>query len=272
MTKRLEGDGPLLPMVLYEYVRLLDLLEKKKRAAESTALERMFYPMIVITKKYLNLAVTCDTVIMATFLHPAWRMMLFTNRFEAHLTRITNLVSRIFGERDELLKSLQPDPAPPKGTQSEINTSPNDSDSDGDAFNYYPTNGDTIDINTELKRYNNGDFPLDKKGCVLGWWKIHCKDFPVMASLARDYLACAASSASVEQTFSAAAGVCATGRASLAIRTIERCISSHMWLCDSVEVGGLFADCQALIDAGLKNPKFKRYLVKPVKKSRNIRK
>ncbi|KAH9467967.1 hypothetical protein Pst134EA_011589 [Puccinia striiformis f. sp. tritici] len=272
MTKRLEGDGPSLPMVLYEYVRLLDLLEKKKRAAESTALERMFYPMIVITKKYLNLAVTCDTVIMATFLHPAWRMMPFTNRFKAHLTQITNLVSRIFGERDELLKSLQPNPAPPKGTQSEINTSPNDSDSDGDAFNYYPTNGDTIDINTELKRYNNGDFPLDKKGCVLGWWKIHCKDFPVMASLARDYLACAASSASVEQTFSAAAGVCATGRASLAIQTIERCISSHMWLCDSVEVGGLFADCQALIDAGLKNPKFKRYLVKPVKKSRNIRK
>ncbi|POW06459.1 hypothetical protein PSTT_08993 [Puccinia striiformis] len=175
MTKRLEGDGPSLPMVLYEYVRLLDSLEKKKRAAESTALERMFYPMIVITKKYLNLAVTCDTVIMATFLHPAWRMMPFTNRFKAHLTQITNLVSRIFGERDELLKSLQPNPAPPKGTQSEINTSPNDSDSDGDAFNYYPTNGDTIDINTELKRYNNGDFPLDKKGCVLGWWKIHCK-------------------------------------------------------------------------------------------------
>ncbi|KAI7961346.1 hypothetical protein MJO28_001835 [Puccinia striiformis f. sp. tritici] len=218
MTNRLEGDGPLLPMVLYEYFRLLDSLEKKKRAAESTALEQMFYPMIVITNKYLNLAVTCDT--------------------------LTSLKSRIFGERDELLKLLQPNPTPPEGTQSELNASPNDSDSDGDAFNYYPTNGDTIEVNTELEHYNN--------------------DFPVMASLARDYLACAASSASVERTFLAAAGVCATGQASLAIQTIQRCISSHMWLRDSVEVGGLFADCQASIDAGLKNPKFKRYLVKPV--------
>jgi hypothetical protein len=47
--------------------------------------------------------------------------------------------------------------------------------------------------------------------------QVHSKDFPVMGSLARDYLACAASSASVEQTFSAAARVCASGRSGLAI-------------------------------------------------------
>ncbi|KAI7966412.1 hypothetical protein MJO29_002160 [Puccinia striiformis f. sp. tritici] len=272
MTKRLEGDGPKLPMVLYEYARLLASLEKKKIAAVSTALERMFYPMITITRKYLDLAIHCDTVVMATFLHPAWRMMLFTDRYSIHLKRINKLISDLFTDREELLKALQPDPTPPKCTQSEANASGIDSDSDGDAFNYYPTNGDTVDINTELDRYNKGDFPLDKKGCVLGWWKAHSKDFPVLGSLARDYLACAASSASVERTFSAAARVCATGRSSLAIRTIERCISSHMWLRDSVRVGGLFSDCQDLIDAGLKNPKFARYTVKPVKKSRDIRK
>ncbi|KAI7952604.1 hypothetical protein MJO29_008235 [Puccinia striiformis f. sp. tritici] len=267
-----EGDGPKLPMVLYEYARLLASLEKKKIAADSTALERMFYPMITITKKYLDLAaVHCDAVIMATFLHPAWRMMLFTDRYPVHLQRINKLILDVFTDREALLKTQQPDPSPPKCTQSEANASGIDSDSDGDAFNYYPTTGDTLDINTELDQYNSGEFPLDKKGCVLGWWKAHSKDFPVLSSLARDYLACAASSASVERTFPAAARVCATGRSSLAIRTIERCISSHMWLRDSVRVGGLFADCQALIDDGLKNPKFARYTVKPVKKSRDIR-
>ncbi|KAI9629206.1 hypothetical protein KEM48_011052 [Puccinia striiformis f. sp. tritici PST-130] len=44
LTKRFEGDGPKLPMVLFEYVRLLDSLEKKKRAALSTSLEPMFDP------------------------------------------------------------------------------------------------------------------------------------------------------------------------------------------------------------------------------------
>ncbi|POW00723.1 hypothetical protein PSHT_12871 [Puccinia striiformis] len=40
-----------------------------------------------------------------------------------------------------------------------------------------------------------------------------------MASLARDYLACAGSSAAVERTFLAATKVCTTGWASLTIKT-----------------------------------------------------
>jgi hypothetical protein len=89
--------------------------------------------------------------------------------------------------------------------------------------------------------------------------QVHCKDFPVLGLLARDYLACPASSASVERTFSAAAQVCATGRSGLAVRTIDRCISSQMWLCNGVRMGGTFKDCQDVIDAARKNPKFKKY-------------
>ncbi|POW23094.1 hypothetical protein PSHT_00616 [Puccinia striiformis] len=92
-----------------------------------------------------------------------------------------------------------------------------------------------------------------------------------MASLARDYLACAVSSACIERTFSAAARVCAPGRSGFKIPTIERCISSHMWLRTSVQLGGTFTDCQAIIDAANKNPKFKRYQKKKVKKGRAIR-
>ncbi|KNE88814.1 hypothetical protein PSTG_17748 [Puccinia striiformis f. sp. tritici PST-78] len=271
LTKRFEGDGPKLPMVLFEYVRLLDSLEKKKRAALSTSLEPMFDPMIKILKKYLNLALRCDTVVMATFLHPSWRMMLFTNRFPDHLTRIIGLTSKKFNERAALLKSLQPETLQPKNTQSETNATPEDSDSDAGEYNYYPVNNDAPLVNTEMERYNNGDFPMDRKGCVLGWWKAHCKDFPVMGSLARDYLACAPSSATIERTFSAAARVCASGRSGLRIQTIERCISSHMWLRSSVRLGGTFTDCQAIIDAANKNPKFSKYQTKKVKKNRAIR-
>ena len=171
-------------MVLYEYARLLASLEKKKIAADSTALERMFYPMITITKKYLDLAaVHCDAVIMATFLHPAWRMMLFTDRYPVHLQRINKLILDVFTDREALLKTQQPDPSPPKCTQSEANASGIDSDSDGDAFNYYPTTGDTLDINTELDQYNSGEFPLDKKGCVLGWWKVSLSPTSISAQM-----------------------------------------------------------------------------------------
>ena len=77
-----------------------------------------------------------------------------------------------------------------------------------------------------------------------------------MGSLALDYLACAASSATVERTFSSAAEICSTGRSAMAIQTIEKAISSHMWRRNGVKLGGKFTDCQAVIEAAEKNPNF----------------
>jgi hypothetical protein len=80
--------------------------------------------------------------------------------------------------------------------------------------------------------------------------------FPVLSSLARDYLACASSSAAVEQTFSAASDICTTGRSSLAPQTIKQCISRHLWIRSGVKAGGEFEDCLAIFEAAKKNPKF----------------
>ncbi|POW21107.1 hypothetical protein PSHT_02777, partial [Puccinia striiformis] len=172
LTKQMEGDGPKLAMVLYEYSRVLNFLKKKNVAAISTALELMFYPMIVVTNKYIELAINWDTVVLATFLHPTWRMKLIHKQFESHVPRITDMILEIFQARDMYLKSLQPE-TPPVDPQSDANGEAADlpSDSDGDEFNFYPQDSQAIEVNTELERYNNGNFPLDKKGCFLGWWK-----------------------------------------------------------------------------------------------------
>lgn len=169
----MEGDGPKLLYVLYEYSRVLNYLDKKKLASASSSLVAMFDPMIKITTKYINLAINCNTVILATFLHPAWRMMLFQKCFEAHVPRINDLILQIFKDRDAHLKSLWPE-TPPVDPQSDTNGDAAEvqSDSDGDEFNFYPQDSQAIEVNTELERYNNGDFPLNKEGCVLGWWKV----------------------------------------------------------------------------------------------------
>ncbi|KNE92356.1 hypothetical protein PSTG_14255 [Puccinia striiformis f. sp. tritici PST-78] len=168
LTKQMEGDGPKLAMVLYEYSRVLNFLKKKNVAAILTALELMFYPMIVVTNKYIELAINWDTVVLATFLHPTWRMKLIHKQFESHVPRITDMILEIFQARDMYLKSLQPE-TPPVDPQSDANGEAADlpSDSDGDEFNFYPQDSQAIEVNTELERYNNGNFPLDKKGCFL---------------------------------------------------------------------------------------------------------
>ncbi|KNE99835.1 hypothetical protein PSTG_06924 [Puccinia striiformis f. sp. tritici PST-78] len=259
----MEGDGPKLPMVLYEYTKLMTSMTRRKEAAKSTALEPMFDHRIKHTQKYMDLAVNCDAVVMATFLHPAWRVMFFNKHFASHAKRITRLIQSNFDTQEDHLNSLKAESSPPKESQSDLHGSPTDDDSDDEEFNFYPQNSDVVVINTELERYNNGDYPLGIKGCVLGWWKAHSNDFPILGSLARDHLACAASSATVERTFSAAGQICATSRAGLAIRSIERCISSHMWLRNGVKLGGVFADCQEVFDAADANPKFDKYKPKP---------
>ena len=50
-----------------------------------------------------------------------------------------------------------------------------ESKSDADKFNFYPENSQAVQLNTKIERYTNGDFPIDKKGCVLAWWKVSLK-------------------------------------------------------------------------------------------------
>lgn len=57
----------------------------------------------------------------------------------------------------------------------------------------------------------------------------HESKYPVLASLARDYLSIPAASAAVERTFSSAADVCACDRGRLSPRSIEELVGCRMW-------------------------------------------
>jgi hypothetical protein len=80
--------------------------------------------------------------------------------------------------------------------------------------------------------------------------------------IAGDVLACSGTSAAVEQTFSAAADVCSSGRKSLALATIERCVISHMWLWQGFKAGGIFTDCQVVVDEAEKKAKLATQVAK----------
>lgn len=74
----------------------------------------------------------------------------------------------------------------------------------------------------------------------MSFWKVHCNQYPIVANMARDYLACSGSSAAPERIFSAAADVCASSRGSLAAITIERAVSNLIWLREGVSLGTEF--------------------------------
>ncbi|KNF00059.1 hypothetical protein PSTG_06680 [Puccinia striiformis f. sp. tritici PST-78] len=202
LTLCYEEDGPNASMVLYDYYRLIDNLEKRQRNPEFTVLKAMFDPMIVIAKKYLALALNCSPILLATMLHPAWRLSLIQDKFETSSDWAEEVLRSEFKIKSKVLKKMAP-----KATVAKSN-----GDSDEDEFNYYPEKSGASQEDNELKRYLDGQWPLNKKGDPLQWWKLHTTEFPRLALVARDFLGCAGSSSTVERTFSAAADVCEPGR------------------------------------------------------------
>ncbi|POW00646.1 hypothetical protein PSTT_12993 [Puccinia striiformis] len=218
-TLRMEGDGTTSSMVLYEYFRLINFLETKKRSPKCLVLVPMFDPMINIAKKYRNLALQCDATLLATVLHPAWRLSLIKDKFPEYSDVAEGLLDEAFKVKSEAHLKMNP-----TATTSQSN----DVESEDDEFNYYPEKTGPSHDADELRKYKEGAWLLSKKSDPLLWCRAHTAEFPRLALVARDVLACAGSSASVERTFSAAADVCVPGRGSLAVATIEQCFKTHL--------------------------------------------
>jgi hypothetical protein len=77
--------------------------------------------------------------------------------------------------------------------------------------------------------------------------KDHQAKYLILSSLARNNLACSASSCAAERTFSAAVDVCSSNCGKLLPRAIKMCISNRMWLKNDVPVIVDFATANDLV-------------------------
>jgi hypothetical protein len=268
----MEGDGPCFSMILYKYQRLIASLEKRKQLPKFTVLKTMFDPMIAIAKKYCLLSLSCSSIVLATVVHPAWRLSLINNKYPEWSKVAEELLQSAF--RDKLKVHSEKNPV----TTTHVLSG---EDSNANGGRYYPKKRSVSQEEEEMKKYHGGAWPMGRKGNPLEWWKVkysallillekitqrltinclhlqsHSSELPILAMVARDVLSCAGSSSTVKRTFSAAADVCAPGRSSLALATIERCVSSHMWFLQGFKAGGEFTDCQAVVDEAKLKKKF----------------
>ena len=224
--------------------------------------------MIEKTDTYLNKALLCNSILLATMLNPSYWLAIFELYFPSCHHYAKQLIQQQYNERKAELacNSNSRAVSPLVASQQE----PTNHFHPIDDVNLFPLQDQAI-INNELTIYLNGthkNLPSQAIQC-LEWWKVgniylmififwfiahvqnfvqeHCKDFPILALLAKDYLACSATSASVEQCFSAASNICGRDQGSLAPRTIERSVSSHQWLRQGFKANGNFKMAQGII-------------------------
>ncbi|POW22765.1 hypothetical protein PSHT_00960 [Puccinia striiformis] len=235
LTKEMEGDGPTGALVLPKYHMLKQtLIEKENDCGLDDPLYPMFQKMIKKLTVYLDEALGCETLVMATLLHPAFRLAAFEVYFPTKKDLAKKILTKYFHERKTELESKKKKNSTiidkePEPTQEKRKTKL------ANLFHSSSAKAENDELTVFLK---GGDvFEMDERSAK----------YPVLSSLARDYLACSASSCSAERTFSAAADVCSSNRGKLLPRTIEMCVSSRMWLKGEVPLTGEFAAADKLL-------------------------
>ncbi|POW05965.1 hypothetical protein PSTT_09370 [Puccinia striiformis] len=244
ITKKMEGDISSAGMMLAEYRWIKTYLGQRLALPTDTEFASMYRKMIEKTDRYIIEALNCDVIILATILNPTYHLTMIQIWFPSHYSFAETLIKTQFAQR----KLEHEEHTSPKRPPPTLDGNRELRRRDHDAVVFFPSMVDTT-TQDELAVYLSGKYnlPIDKSGDALLWWKEHAGEFPILSLLARDYLACCATSASVERCFSAAADTCGRDRGSLASRTIERCVSSHQWLLQGVQADATFEEAHRIV-------------------------
>ncbi|KAA1070215.1 hypothetical protein PGT21_004164 [Puccinia graminis f. sp. tritici] len=262
----MEGDSATGTHVIPKYLELKENLDEKiKTSTESDSLYPMYQAMFKRVDKYLDEAMQCETLVLATMMHPCFRLHLFELVFGANSPEVTNslkLLKRKYLDTEAQQKQLAslknpidpevviieklPNPLP-VGTSlmsrlaSQITAQPPKESNEVQAY-----------LTADLS-FKEG--AIDDKKTPLLWWKANQEAYPTLAVMARAYLGTPASSCSVERLFSAAADVCSISRGRMLPSTMSHCVSSLMWLREEVPLTGDFCEAGKALSSLIPNPK-----------------
>lgn len=186
MTLEMEGDGPTGCMVIPQYVELRNTLDKKIDVlTASDAMYPMLAKMREKTQEYLDEALSCQTLVMATVLHPFFRLKFFKKWF--------GTTSAITIKAESNLRSLYcnyeadaPSKAPipvrtSKDRGDNVTSSPKaaifaaDSDEDSDSEDILDTQID--DYLRMGHKMNPSEYNVADPHAALEWWKVSCNHY-----------------------------------------------------------------------------------------------
>ncbi|KAA1111713.1 hypothetical protein PGT21_009492 [Puccinia graminis f. sp. tritici] len=116
LTSEMEGNSLTGTHVLPKYLELKESLTTKIEAsAETSSLYPMYQAMLKRVDKYLNKAMECDTLVIATILHPCYRMHIFELAFGTESDEAVNCLKRLQKEYDQTKENIESN-KPPENT------------------------------------------------------------------------------------------------------------------------------------------------------------
>lgn len=170
LTKIMEGDGPTGAFVLPNYYQMISDLKAKDRAlGREAALHPMYAKMIEKLETYQEEALECETLVMATLLHPTFRLKLFTHCWPEKANNAKALLEQHFQKRNDILKKRENDDKLLEKTKPTI-INP---DNIFDLFEAPETNDKTKELEVYIKNMDRLQGPSAKDPqSLLTWWKV----------------------------------------------------------------------------------------------------
>ena len=171
----MEGDGPTGSTVIPEYLKMRKNLQKKSDSTtRSDPLHPMFVKMITKINTYLDEALLCETLVMATILNPTFRLALFEVHFPKQAPGAKRRLVELFEERkNQMTEKLLQD----KERQKDKTATQEKDNNEDDICSFFsgPRNNpgnDEIEMYLGgMDRINQVD-KLDYTFSALKWWKV----------------------------------------------------------------------------------------------------
>ena len=176
----MEGDGPTGALVLANYFQTIKDLKKKEAAgARENAFHPMYHKMITKLEEYQEEALQCETLVMATLLHPAFRLRFIAHCWPQKEKEAQSLLEKHFNKREALLKKSQDDIE-----ELEKDTPKVDNDNIFELFNAPPDSAESKELEAYIKNMDRSTGPAAKDlKSVLIWWKVCHLYFHVVNNL-----------------------------------------------------------------------------------------
>ena len=172
MTKDIEGDGPTGALVIPIYVSLRNILvEKKNSSTRDEPLYPMWKKMIEKVNKYLDEAVDCDSLIMATILHPAFRLEYISQNFPGRRLEVEKMITDMFNARKLTIKSKD-NQAPTEPSTSRSAHQSLKEQMQMNMFHKATTKAEIDELSVYLKGMDTFEAEVFDSHTSLEWWKV----------------------------------------------------------------------------------------------------
>lgn len=167
----MEGDGPTGAFVLANYYQAIKDLKKKEAASSrENAFHPMYHKMITKLEEYQEEALECEPLVMATLLHPAFRLRFFAHCWPKREPSARSLLEKNFNKREAQLKKTQDDIEELEKDSPKV-----DNDNIFELFNAPPNSAESKELEVYIKNMDRlaGPAAKDQKSLLI-WWKVCC--------------------------------------------------------------------------------------------------